>query len=104
MRGKYLLSFLIISIYLLSSYKSEDCRKERPIKFNNGICEIRNCSQEELENKHCIFSNEKVKIQWINNIIKNVDKKIESLRVVTSSQNLFISSYYFDMVKVIIRY
>ena len=95
MKEKYVLFFLIISNHLLSFYKAEDCPKETPIKYN-GICDIKRCSREELENEICIISNEKVKIQWINNIIKNDDKEIEALTLTTSDQGIFISSYYYD--------
>ena len=90
-----ILFLLVISIYILPVYKSEDCLKERPIKYNNGECQIRKCSQEEFENGSCIISNEIVKIQWINNIIRNVEQETTCLRgVVTSNQELFLSSYY----------
>ena len=94
MKEKNILFLLIISIHLLPFYKSEDCPKDRPIKYNNGECQIRKCSQEEFQNRSCIISNEIVKIQWINNIIRNVDQETNILRVVTSNQGLFLSSYY----------
>ena len=94
MKEKNILFLLIISIHLLPFYKSEDCPKDRPIKYNNGECQIRKCSQEEFENGSCIISNKIVKIQWINNIIRNVDQETNILRVVTSNQGLFLSSYY----------
>ena len=95
MKEKYVLLFIIISNHLLPFYKAEDCPKESPIKYN-GICDIRKCSQDELENENCIISNEKVKIQWINKIIKNVDKETEVLKLTTSDKGIFISSYYYD--------
>ena len=94
MKEKYILFLLIISIHLLPFYTSEGCPKDRPIKYNNGECQIRKCSQEEFQNRSCIISNEIVKIQWINNIIRNVDQETNILRVVTSNQGLFLSSYY----------
>ena len=69
MKEKSVVLFFMLLLNLLLFFKADECQKETPIKYENN-CEIRFCSQEELENEICIISNEKVKKQWFNNTTK----------------------------------
>ena len=87
--------FFMLLLYLLLFCKADECQKEVPIKFENN-CEIRFCSQFQLENEICIISNEKVKKQWLNNILQNKEKSLGSLRIISSDQGILLVSYDID--------
>ena len=86
-------TFLLILIFFISYYNSQDCPKERPIRNNdNGQCELIPCSEENTENDNCFIDNEKVKNQWLNIIFS---KEIDCYNTATTSYNkdIIILSY-----------
>ena len=94
---KYYIKTIIFFNFYISLYVSDYCPKLKPIRYNNGECQIKKCTQEEFENKICIISNEKAKIQWLNNIIVNNDNNKEeiyfNLGVTIHNKEIILSSY-----------
>ena len=91
-------SFLLIIIFFISSYynsqETRECPKERPIKNNgNGQCELIPCSEENIENGDCFIENEKVKIQWLNNIIISKEIDFYSFAAASYNKEIIILSY-----------
>ena len=57
---------------LLFIFINNECNRSTPIKFNDGPCELRFCSAEEIRDGQCVIDNEIVKTQYLNEII-NLD-------------------------------
>jgi hypothetical protein len=93
----YIKNIIFFNIYI-TLYASDYCPKSKPIIYNNNTeCEIRKCTEEELNDNICIISNEKAKIQWLNNILFNKDKEEEdilNLGVTPSNKEILFSSFY----------
>ena len=65
----FIFGFLFIFIDCQNEY---ECERSTPIKFNDGPCELRFCSAEEIRDGQCVIDNEIVKTQYLNDII-NLD-------------------------------
>ena len=93
-------AFLFIIIFFKLSYyntqETEECPKEKPIRNNeNEQCELISCSDENIENGDYTIENEKVKIQWLNNIIisKELDFYSYSFAIISYNKDIIILSY-----------
>ena len=75
-------SHFFIFLLLIKSFK--ECSFETPI-WKNEKCVLEYCSKEEYNKLNCIIKNDKVKTQWITNIIWIGDKNFRYVNFATFS-------------------
>ena len=62
-----------------------ECNLENPILLKNGTCVSQYCEQKDFISNDCIIDNSKIKIQWLNNIIRVGDDTFRYLNFVKFS-------------------
>ena len=91
---KFLLIIIFVILLYYNAQETGECPKERPIRNNrNGQCELIPCPEENIENGDCFIENEKVKIQWLNNIISSKEIDIYSFAATSYNKDIIILSY-----------
>ena len=77
-RFHYTLIFFLL--YLLIKQVKNECGRETPI-LKGGSCYSLYCTEEEFKNEICKIGNGKIRIQWLNNIIRIGDKDFRYVNI-----------------------
>ena len=89
----FILSTKLIYIFILiDSYLNECNDRSKPILLlPNNICVMKYCTEKDFEDKTCIKSNNIIKTQWLNNIIKFGEENSRFSKIVKYSNNDLIA-------------
>ena len=79
------LYYIIFILLQISTIKSKECEREKPIRLLNGSCVMQYCTNSQYKSKECIIENKKIKTQFPNDIIFVGEKSFPYFNFLTFS-------------------
>ena len=79
------LYYIIFILLQISTIKSKECEREKPIRLLNGSCVMQYCSKSQYKSKECIIENKIIKTQFPNDIIFVGEKSFPYFNFLTFS-------------------